>query len=413
MNMPSLPVGVFCRSVTLFLILALPAAAPGQEKVSADWFGWRGPQRTGIAQEPGWSPSWSAAPRILWKASVGTGFSSLAATKDQVYTMGNQDDVDSVVCLDAETGKILWKHSYPCPLTPLSYEGGPSATPTVDGDQVYTLSKSGHLFCLDRQTGRVLWSKRFDRAPRKEGDYQVDWGYAASPLVLGEKLILSIGWAGMALDKADGTPIWDNGPGRPGYSSPVPFTRNQHQCLAMLVARGVVAVEADSGKILWTIPWRTTWDQNAADVVVFDQKLFVSTGHGVGCALFDITSDTPKELWRAKSMRNELSSCVLWKGYLYGFDNNRLACIDCPTGKSQWSASGLGRGSLILVNDYLIVLSDKGKLVVAPATSEAYRPLGEPWPVVSGRCWTAPVFSRGRVLVRSADGEVACVDLRR
>ena len=153
----------------------------------------------------------------------------------------------------------------------------------VDEGRVYTLSKSGHVFCLDAATGEVLWSKKFDPAPRKEGDYRNDWGYAASPLILGRKLILSIGWAGMALDKTDGKLIWDNGPGRPGYSSPVPFTMDGRQCLAMHVARGIVAVEAEGGKALWTIPWRTNWDQNASDVVVSDGKMFVSSGHGRGC----------------------------------------------------------------------------------------------------------------------------------
>jgi outer membrane protein assembly factor BamB len=322
------------------------------------------------------------------------------------------DDVDSVFCFDAETGEVLWKHSYPCPLNPLAYEGGPSATPAVDGQRVYTLSKSGHLFCLDTATGKVLWSHKFDPAPRKEKDYRVDWGYAASPLILGEKLILSVGWAGMALNKADGKPIWDNGPGRPGYSSPVPFMLGNRQCVAMLVARGVVAVEAVGGKTLCTIPWRTTWDQNAPDVVIFGTKLFVSTGHGVGCALFDLNADLPKEVWRNKSMRNELSSSVLWKGSVYGFDRDRLVCMDWESGKIQWSGPEMGRGTVILVNGRLIILGEQGQLAIAEATSEAYRPFGEPQTILSGRCWAAPAFSGGRVFVRNAAGNVECVDVR-
>ncbi len=400
------------RRLAFLVVLAGQVTASGQDKASVDWPGWRGPQRTGIAVELGWTPSWPDAPKILWRASVGKGFSSLAVSKERVFTMGNQEDVDSVFCLDAESGEVLWRHSYPCPLTPLSYEGGPSATPLVDDQRVYSLSKWGHLFCLDAATGKVLWSKKFAPAPRKEGDYQVDWGYAASPLVLGEKLILSVGWAGMALNRVDGAPVWDNGPGRPGYSSPVPFMQDRRQYLAMLVARGVVAVEAEGGKIAWTIPWRTNWDQNAPDVVVAEGKLFVSTGHGVGCALFDITSGAPVEVWRNKNMRNELSSSVLWNGCLYGFDNNQLTCMDWQTGESLWSRRGLGRGALVLVNGHLVVVGDKGQLAVAPAAREGYHPLGEPWAVLSGRCWTAPAFSRGRVLARSSEGEVVCLDMR-
>jgi outer membrane protein assembly factor BamB len=357
-----------------------------------------------------WSSSKPVAEyRVVWKSSVGKGMSSLAVAGGRVFTMGNTDDVDSVFCLEAQTGKVLWKHSYPCPLNPLSYEGGPSATPAVDGQRVYTLSKSGHLFCLDTATGKVLWSHKFDPAPRKEKDYRVDWGYAASPLILGEKLILSVGWAGMAMNKTDGTPIWDNGPGRPGYSSPMPFIQGGRQSVAMLVARGVVAVEAAGGRTLWTLPWRTTWDQNAPDVVVFDRKLFVSTGHGVGCALFDLDADKPKEIWRNKNMRNELCSSVLWKGSLYGFDRERLICMDWDRGTIQWSGPEMGRGTLILVNGRLILLGEQGQLAVAEATREAYRPLGKPQTILSGRCWTAPAFSGGRVFVRNGAGDVACV----
>lgn len=127
------------------LILGMAATAPAQQESATDWPEWRGPQRSGVATEPGWRPSWPASPNIVWRASVGKGFSSLAVAKDRVYTLG----------------------------------------------------KSGHLFCLNAATGDVVWSKQFEPAPRQEGDYHVDWGYAASPLILKERLILSNGWAGL------------------------------------------------------------------------------------------------------------------------------------------------------------------------------------------------------------------------
>lgn len=402
-----------CRVFALLILCALEAIGLAQEKPPAAWPCWRGPHRNGTSAEAAWSHGGpSVGRKVLWKASVGKGFSSFAIADGRVFTMGNANDMDTVFCLDAEKGNVLWKHSYPCPLTPLAYEGGPSATPAVDGPRVFTLSKAGHVFCLDAATGEVVWSKKFDPAPRKEEDYKVDWGCAASPLILGEKLILGIGWAGVALNKADGKPIWDNGPGRPGYSSPVPFIQDGRPCVAMLVARGVVAVEVGSGKILWTIPWRTTWDQNAPDVIVSEGKLFVSTGHGVGCAVFDISSDTPSKIWRNKNLRSELSSPVLWKGFVYGVDGNRLVSIDWATGKRQWSEESLGRGTLILVDGHLIALSDQGELVIAEATSQAFRPVGKPQAILSGRCWTAPAFSGGRIFARNAAGDVVCVEAR-
>jgi hypothetical protein len=164
--------------------------------------------------------------------------------------------------------------------------------------------------------------------------------------------------------------------------------------------------------ICWTIPWRTTWDQNAPDVLISEGKLLVSTGHGVGCALYEITTDTPKEVWRNKNMRNELSSCVLWKGFVCGFDRDRLSCMAWATGNRQWSESGLGQGTLILVDGHLLVLSDKGKLVLAEANSEGFKAFGTLQMPAEGRYWTAPAFSAGRLFVRNSVGDVVCVDLR-
>jgi len=406
---------VVFKSATAFGFVALATAGFGQAGVAPSWPGWRGPLRNGISAETGWASRWPPnAAKVLWKAAVGKGFSSLAVAGGCVYTMGNAAGEDTVFCLDAETGAIRWRHSYRCSLTPLAYEGGPSAPPTVAGNRVYTLSKAGDLFCLDAVTGQVVWSRKFAAAPRKEGDYLVDWGYAASPLVWGPTLFLSVGWAGMALDKNDGRLLWDNGPGRPGYSSPVPLVLGQQACLAMLVARGPVIVEAAGGRILATIPWRTTWDQNAPDLVVFDQKLFVSTGHGVGCALFDIATVPPRELWRNKNMRKELSSSVLWQGHLYGFDRNRLTCLDWQTGQSRWAQTGLGQGTLILVDGRLIALSDRGKLVIADASPAGFR---QSWELPLGgfmdRFWTAPAFCDGRIFVRNSTGSVTCIDVRR
>ncbi|HPA18682.1 MAG TPA: PQQ-binding-like beta-propeller repeat protein [Verrucomicrobiae bacterium] len=377
-----------------------------------DWPCWRGPHRNGISAERGLNWAWAPeGPRVLWKASVGKGFSSFAITRGKAYTLGNTGNADTIFCLDAETGKEIWKHSYPCPLQPLSYEGGPSATPAIDNGKAFTISKSGHCLCLDAATGRIVWSKDFDPPPTTKQDYRVWWGFAGSPLIMGDRLILAVGSAGAALDKATGRVAWDNGPGRPGYSSPVPFQRGPEQALAFLSGHEIVTVRANDGGVLARVPWRTTWDQNAPDVIVAAQKLFVSTGHGVGCALFDIAPAIPLQLWRNKNLRSRLSTPVLWKGHLYGFDDNRLACLDWNTGETRWTADDTRQGSLIIADEKLIALQEDGTLLVAGASGEGYRPLIKAR-VLDGRCWTSPVLSGGRIFVRNAEGAVACLDLR-
>jgi outer membrane protein assembly factor BamB len=325
--------------------------------------------------------------------------------------MGNRDNADTVFCLDVETGKEVWKHSYPCSLDPKAYEGGPLATPTVDGDRVYTISKFGDSFCLDTRTGRVIWSKKFEPPPITKDDYHVWWGFAGSMVVAGERLILPIGTAGLAVDKLTGKVLWDNGPGFSGYSTPVLFDIGAKACFAFVSGHEIVAAEVETGQVLWKIPWKTTWDQNASDVIISERKLFVSTGHGMGCALFDISTGKPVPVWRNKKMRTYLSTCVLWQGCLYGFDNVQLRCLDWQTGEVRWTVPDTGVGSLTLADGKLIALTESGTVLVAVATGEAYQPLCQSQ-ILEGRCWSVPVLADGRVFARNAAGDMVCIGVR-
>ncbi len=378
----------------------------------SDWPCWRGPDHNGISRENGWSWQWgSNTPPVLWRASVGKGFSSFAVSKVRVFTMGNTDGSDTVYCFEAGTGKVLWRHSYACELQPLSYEGGPAATPAVAGEFVYTFSKEGHLFCLDAKDGRVVWSKKIAPWPWREGDWKNTWRYAGSPWVAEDRLIMSVGEAGMALDARSGNILWESPAGHPGYASPVPFRSGTTEALAFFSGRAVIGVEAGSGKRLWNIPWRTEWDMNAADPVIHENRLFVSSGNGTGCALFDLTAVPPRELWRNKHLKTPMNSAVLWQGHLYGFNDENLVCVDWATGAKKWSEPSLRRGSLFVAAGKLVLLSEKGQLVVAEAVPDAYRPLAQAQ-ILVGRCWSVPVLSRGLLYARNAQGDVVCLDLR-
>lgn len=401
------------RSILLCTIggLALVGAALAQPP-PADWPGWRGPQRNGVSAATGWTVWPAAGPRIAWRAQVGCGFSSFAVAAGRAVTMGNADDVDTVFCFEAATGKLLWKHSYDCPREPLAYEGGPSSTPLIEGDRVYTLGKFGHVFCLQADTGAVVWQRKLERSPAGPEDYRVDWGFAGSPLVLGDRLILSVGPAGLALDKRTGATLWDSGPGRSGYSSPVPYRVGEREAFARLSGHELIATDAATGTVLWRLPWKTGWDQNAADVIIDGNRLFATTGHGVGGAQYDLSATPPALLWRSKELRTYLSPPVLWQGSLYGFteEGGQLRCLDWATGALRWSAPGLGQGSLIVVDGKLVILGERGKLVIATAVPEAYQPLAEAQ-VLGGRCWTPPAFAAGYLYLRNAAGEVVCLDL--
>jgi outer membrane protein assembly factor BamB len=395
------------------LSLHFTATAAAEGNLALDWPCWRGPEHNGISRETNWSWQWGTnGPKALWRANVGKGFSSFAVAQGLVYTLGNTTNTDTVFCFDAETGGVLWQHSYPCDLQPLAYEGGPGSTPTVAGGRVYTFSKCGNLFCLDAKSGKVVWSKEYELWPHREGDWANTWRYAGSPLVMGERLFLAVGQAGLALNLKDGAVIWQSPAGHPGYASPVPYLSPAGPALAFFSGRQVFGVEAPMGRELWSVPWKTLWDLNAADPIIHEGKMFISSGNGVGCALFDISATPPRELWRNRNLKNLINSSVLWKGLLFGFNDTHLSCVAWDTGEEKWSTRDLRKGSVVVADGKLLLLSETGKLVVAETSGEAYQPLAEAQ-VLHGRCWTTPVLAGGRIYVRNAAGDVVCLDVRR
>jgi len=401
------PVARIRPTLAVIVFAALIGSVPS--RVSAlDWYRWRGPDANGISKETGWSAAWpSDGPKQLWKANVGTGFSSVSVSNGRVYTVGNKDKQDTVYCFDADSGAVLWKHPYAAPLDSKYYEGGPSATPTVDGDRVYTLSKRGQVFCFDAATGKAAWSKDL---VKELGARIPTWGFAGSPLVEGNLVIVNLGSAGTALDKATGKVVWTSGKEEAGYSTPVPFSSGGERCVALFLAESVAAVRIKDGKEVWRHTWKTSHAVNAADPIIDGNNVFISSGYNRGAALLKINAERPTVAWENKNMRNHFNSCVLISGHLYGFDEDDLKCIELPTGRVRWTERSLGKGSLMAADGKLIVLGEKGQLAVAEATPASFKPLSRAQ-VLGGLCWSTPVLSRGRIYCRNARGDLVCVDV--
>jgi len=375
---------------------------------AADWPNFRGPDYNGISKETGWAATWPAAgPKQLWKAKVGTGFASFAVANGRAYTTGNTDDTDHVFCFDAATGKEIWKHSYAAPLDPKYYEGGTSATPTVDGDRVYTFSKRGVVHCLDAAKGTVVWSKKL---AEDLGAKMPTWGFAGSVLISGDLAIINVGTAGAALDKKTGKVIWSSGDDFSGYSAPVPIKSGNHAAVMMAIKADIVAVNVKDGKELWRLPWKTQHDVNAADPIMEGSKVFISSGYNHGGGVFDVSAKPPTKVWENKNMRNHMNSSVLWEGHLYGMDENQLRCVDFATGEVKWTEKASGKGSLILASGKLIVLAEKGELIVAEATPKEFKPMARTQ-ALGGKSWTSPVLANGRIYCRNSAGDVVCVDV--
>lgn len=379
---------------------------------AADWPRWRGPQFNGISPESDWRTQWPAGgPPVLWKAQVGIGYASLSVSQGRLYTMGNTEETDSIYCLDAATGRELWRHSYACSSKDPNGYPGPRCTPTVDGERVYAVSRQGHFFCLESATGKVIWSKDF---PRDYGAKVPTWGFAGSPLIEGEAVIVEVGGAGtsvMAFDKRTGRELWRAGEDAIGYSSIVPFDHRGERSLAIFNAAGLVGRRAADGRELWRYPWKTSWDVNAATPLVADGKVFISSGYNKGCALLDLSGAEPRVVWEHRRMRNHVATCVLWQGHLYGFDENQLKCLDWTTGEEKWADRRYGKGSLVLAGSHLIVYSDRGRVaVVKPSPDELIEIASHQ--VLEGKdTWAVPVLANGRLYCRSMQ-DLVCLDLR-
>lgn len=382
--------------------------------LAADWPVYRGPNHNGISSETDWKSNWGAnGPKTLWKASVGVGFSTISVADGKAYTMGNSgeksDAKDTVYCFDAETGKQIWTHTYECPLQPKYYEGGTLATPTVDGDVVYTLSKMGHLFCLNADTGKVIWQKNMNE---DLGFKLPTWHFSGSPMVVGEMLVLNLGDAGVALNKKTGDVIWDNGKGICGYATPVPEHIDGEDCLVIGAADSVIGV-ALNGKVLWKHPFVNKHKVNAADPVIHENEVFASSGYNRGCIKFRVNDGQTKEIWDNREMRNHMNCSMYYNGHLYGFDESSLKCITFDDSTEKWSDRSMGKGALMMSADgRLIIMSDKGELVIAKANPDKFEPLARAQILPKAKCWTVPVLANGLIYARNAPGDLVCVDVR-
>jgi outer membrane protein assembly factor BamB len=386
------------------------AAVLAANSPAADWPQWRGPNRDGLSAE-NVSAAWPAeGPKLLWRASVGTGFSSISVSQGRAYTMGNTNNEDTVWCFEAGTGKRIWQYTYPAQLSPQWYEGGPGATPTVSGDRVFTISKWGNVFCLDAARGAVLWQRDL----RRDGVKPNRWGFAGSPLVRGDRVILNAGTAGLALDRATGRIVWSNGTNAAGYASPTRFASGGRESVLIFAAKHLIALDPRSGRELWRQFWETDWDTNNTDPLVRGDSIFISS-FTRGCGLLSVVNGQPTMTYTNKVLCNHLSPGILLGEYLYAFNGEAkqdtdFRCLHLPTSELKWTRKDPAFGSLILAGDKLVVLSEKGELLLAAASPEEFKPLARA-KVLSGVCWTPPALADGRLYIRNARGELRCLSV--
>jgi outer membrane protein assembly factor BamB len=407
--------------VNLVTELADAVLVEDEPPVTGDWPQWRGPRRDGVAHFPDLLTTWpKGGPARLWQAPVGEGYSAVSVAAGRAYTLFRQDGQEVVVCWQAADGQELWRYPYDNP-GQMQYPG-PRATPTIDGGRVYTLGVSGKLHCLDAASGKKIWMRDLRSELRAIGPR---WGHAFSPLIDGNLVLTSPGGSGTALaafDKTTGDLVWKGQDGPAGYSSPVAFTAAGVRQVVFLTGDGAAGVSPADGTVYWRYPWKTNFDVNAATPLVFHAKsggraldyVFLSSGYDKGCVLLKIESDggrfEARPVYSGNQLRSHFASPVRYHDLLFGFDESSLVCLGLRSGEIRWSKSGFQKGSLLLVDHYLLALGETGKLALLEAAPDEPDSLASAQPL-RGTCWTMPVLSDGRLFLRDLK-QALCLDLR-
>ena len=393
-------------SALLLLLFASPARSADAEP---SWPQWRGPNRDGVAPASGVPARWPKEPKKKWSVEVGEGHSGPVVAGGKVYVFARRDDEERLLCLDAATGKELWKDAYRAPYemndAARAHGKGPKSTPVVAGGRVFTLGIGGVLSCLDAQTGKLLWRKEFaKRFPATSPLY----GTATSPIVVGDVVVAHVGGhekgSLAGFDAKTGEVKWSATDEGPGYASPVLGTLAGQPQLVTQTQGHLLAFDPAEGKVLWKLPFTTGYDQNSVTPGVY-KDLVIYSGYEKPLAAVRVTrkgdSFSASPAWTNKDWPLYMSSPVLAGDRLIGMSMKRggtIFCVNAGDGKTIWQSPGrVGENAaLIRAGDLVLIQTTGAKLVVVRADAERYEPVAD-YAVADSPTWAHPALA-GKVL---------------
>lgn len=408
-KMPHLTeVPIMVRSLAVWVLLPLLTAA--------DWPQHLGPKRDGHSAETGLIREFPpAGPTVAWKREVGSGWAG-PVVKDGKVILFHRVEADEVVeCLDARTGKSIWKQSYRSKYRDqFNFDDGPRSTPLIDGKRVITLGANGQLSSWAFESGKAEWTRNIN------DDFNVEAGFfgvATSPMLIGGKLLINVGGkkAGVvAFDPATGKDLWVSGNDGVSYSSPVTATVNGEELAVFFTRAGLLTVEPTSGKIRHQHPWRPRINAsvNAATPIVFKNRIFLTTSYGTGAILLEPSKEGVKEVWSGdESISSHFSTPVLIGDHLFGIDGRqearaRLRCVEWETGKVRWSKEQFGCAGLIAADKILIAVTENGDLVLIDPSATAYKELARS-AILESPVRALPALSDGLLFARDGSKFVA------
>jgi outer membrane protein assembly factor BamB len=393
------------------------SAGPTAVKTDAEWPGFRGPARDGTVRGVRIATDWAASPPVqLWRRPIGPGWSSFAVSGDTLYTQEQRGDDEVVSSYKVTTGQPIWRHRDAVRFWESNGGAGPRATPTLSNGRVYTFGATGILNALDAASGTVVWSRNV------ASDIATTvpmWGFASSPLVVDDLVIVAVSGTLVGYDSATGKRRW-SGPTRGGsYSSPHRSTIDGIAQILLLSGAGATSVAPADGTLLWEYQWPgdTTIVQPA---LTADGDVLISAVGGTGgtgtrriAVAHGADGWTVEERWTSNGLKPYFNDSVVHKGHAFGFDGNILACIALRDGTRKWKGGRYGNGQLVLLadQDALLVLSEEGEVALVAATSDKFTELGR-FPALDGKTWNHPVVVGDVLLVRNGE-EMAAFRLSR
>jgi outer membrane protein assembly factor BamB len=380
-----------------------------------EWPSYRGTDGTGNyrgAIHTDWS---TRQPPVLYRQPIGGGYASFVAGEGLVFTIEQRRDEEAVVAYEPASGIERWAVAWSERFSEAMGGDGPRATPAYADGRLFALGAAGELRALEAASGRTLWHSD---TLQDTGATNLQWGIAGSPLVVEGLVVVQPGGANgsvVAYDALQGGIVWRALSDQTSYASPMVATIAGQRQLLVLTASRLVGLGLDGSGPLWEYPWRTFNDVNAAQpIVIGDNRVFVSSGYGLGAAVVEVTANADgfavREVWRNEAMKNRFASSVLVDGHIYGLDEGIMACVDAATGEREWKGGRYGHGQMLFAGGKILVLTERGDLALVQPTPEGHQELAQ-MSVLEGKTWNNPAIVGGLLLVRNA-AQMAAIDLR-
>jgi outer membrane protein assembly factor BamB len=351
-------------------------------------------------------------PKEIWRQPIGDAWSGFVAMEGFVYTQEQTVDQESVTCYAVHNGKLIWRYDYPAAYESVIAGSGPRSTPALTENRIIAVGSTGQLTCLDRSSGELIWS----HSVVEDNSAKVpEWGFSPSPLIWQEKVIVPSGMQGQdglrvyALDTGELERSYPQVPS--SYSSPIVTTIADHEIILYFHDRGLAAFATDTDQKIWDHPWGTSHPDVALPVVLSNNRVFISSGYGVGCALLEIQSTetgnwTIEERWKTMGMKAKFTNVVERDGYIYGLDDGIMACVNLETGERQWKQGRYGHGQILTLDNAILLLTERGDIVWLEINPTQAKELNR-WHAIDGKTWNPPCLAWPYLLVRN-NQEAVC-----